>query len=63
MTEAYAANGVAPTVAQALMAIHQTLMQFAIAGTLKTVKKLDKTTTAFVITHDSDTAPTSASRA
>ncbi len=62
ITEAYAANGVAPTTAQALMAIHQALMQFAIASTTKTVKKLDNSTTAFLITHDSDSAPTSAAR-
>ena len=62
ITESYAANGVAPTEAQALMAIHQGLMQFGIAGTAKTVRKLDNTTPAFVITHDSATAPTDAKR-
>lgn len=62
VTEAYAANGAAPTPVQALMAIHQMLMQFAISGTNLTVKKLDNSTTAFVVTLDSATAPTSAVR-
>lgn len=62
MTEAYAANGVAPTPVQAMFAIHQMLMQFGIATTNYTVKKLDNTTTAFVVTLDSATAPTAASR-
>ena len=62
VTESYAANGVAPTPVQALMAIHQMLMQFAIASTNYTVKKLDNSTTAFVVTLDSATTPTSAVR-
>ncbi len=62
MTEAYAANGVAPTLAQALFAIHQTLMHFGISGTSKTVKQLDNTTTAFVETLDDGTDPTAVSR-
>jgi hypothetical protein len=62
MTEAYAANGVAPTLAQSLFAIHQMLMQFSIATTNYTVKKLDGSTTAFVVTLDDATSPTGASR-
>lgn len=62
MAESYAANGAAPTPTEALMAIHQMLMQFVIAGTSLTVKKLDNTTTAFVVTLDSATEPTSAVR-
>jgi hypothetical protein len=62
MTEAYAANGVAPTPVQAMFAMHQMLMQFGIASTNYTVKKLDNTTTAFVVTLDSATTPTAASR-
>ena len=62
LTEAYAANGVAFTPAQALYAIHQMLMQFSIAGTSYTVKQLDGSTTAFVVTLDDDTTPTAASR-
>lgn len=62
MTESYAANGVAPTQAQALFAIHQMLMEFVISGTSFTVKKLDSSTTAFVVTLDDATNPTSATR-
>lgn len=62
MTEAYAANGVAPTAAQALFAIHQLLMQFAISGTNLTVRKLDNSTTAFTVTLNDATSPTSAVR-
>ena len=63
MTEAYAANGVAPTLAQALFGIHQHLMTFAISGTSRTVKKLDGSTTAFVETLDDATTPTALTRA
>lgn len=62
VTEAYAANGVAPTPVQAILAIHQMLMDFAISGTNYTVKKLDNSTTAFVVTLDSAVTPTSAVR-
>lgn len=62
MTEAYAANGVAPTLAQAMFAVHQMLMQFAINSTSITVKKLDNSTTAFTVTLDDATTPTSAVR-
>jgi hypothetical protein len=62
MTEDYAANGVAPTLAQAQFAIHQMLMQFGISGTTITVKKLDNSTAAFLVTLDDGTDPTSAER-
>jgi len=62
MAESYAADGVAPTLTQALMAILQRQYDFAISGTALTVKKLDGTTTAATITLDSATAPTSSSR-
>jgi hypothetical protein len=62
MTEAYAANGVAPTLAQSVFAIHQLLMQMSISGTSLTVKKLDNSTTAFVVTLNDATAPTGAAR-
>lgn len=62
MAESYAANGTAPTLAQALFAIHQVLMQFGIGGTSNTVRKLDDTATAFVVTLDDDTNPTDAKR-
>lgn len=62
MTESYAANGTAPTLAQAMFAVHQMLMQFSISGTSYTVKKLDNSTTAFVVTLDDATSPTGAAR-
>jgi len=62
MTESYAANGAAPTLAQAQFAIHQMLMQFGISGTSLTVRKLDDSTTAFVVTLDDATSPTDAKR-
>lgn len=62
MTESYAANGVAPTLAQALMAIHQYLMDFEITATSYTVKQLGGTN-AFVVTLNDDTTPTGATRA
>ena len=62
MTEAYAANGAAPTPVQAFYAIHQMLMQFSIASTTITVKKLDNSTTAFSVTLNDATTPTSAVR-
>jgi hypothetical protein len=62
LTESYAANNVAPTLAQAILLIQQSLHQFSIAGTTRTVKKLDNSTTAAVFTLDSATAPTSTTR-
>lgn len=62
MTESYAANGIAPTLTQAMFAVHGMLMTFAIAGTSYTVKKLDGSTTAFVVTLDDATNPTAATR-
>lgn len=63
MTEAYAADGVAPTLAQAIFLIQQSLHEFAISGTTRTVKKLDGAATAATFTLDSATAPTSTTRA
>lgn len=63
MTEAYAADGVAPTLAQAIFAIMQQAGEFAIAGTTITVKKLDGSTTALTFTLDDATDPTSRTRA
>jgi hypothetical protein len=62
MTESYASNGTAPTLAQAAFAIHQMLMNFVISGTSLTVKKLNNSTTAFVVTLDDATSPTGAAR-
>ncbi len=62
MTESYAADGVAPTLAQALMLIQQSLHEFAIASTTRTVKKLDGSATAATFTLDDATNPTSTTR-
>ncbi len=63
MSEAYAADGTAPTLAQALFLIMQSVGEFAIASTTVTVKKLDGTTTAATYTLDDATSPTSRTRA
>lgn len=62
MTESYAADGVAPTLAQAIFLIQQALTEFAISGTAMTVKKLDGSTTAAGLTLDSSSSPTSVTR-
>lgn len=62
MTESYAADGTAPTLAQAIMLIQQTIGDFAIAGTTITTKKLDGSTTAATYTLDDGTNPTSRTR-
>tara|TARA_R110000803_G_scaffold210841_1_gene284311 strand:+ start:28884 stop:30722 length:1839 start_codon:yes stop_codon:yes gene_type:complete len=62
MTESYAADGVAPTMAQSQFLIQQVLTEFAIAGTVFTAKKLDGTTTAFTLALDSAANPTSLAR-
>jgi hypothetical protein len=63
MTESYAADGAAPTLAQAIFLMQQSLHEFSISGTTRTVKKLDGSTTAATFTLDSSTAPTSTTRA
>jgi hypothetical protein len=62
MTESYAANGIAPTPIQAIYAIQQMLMDFSISSTSYTVKKLNNSTTAFVVTLNDATNPTAAAR-
>jgi len=63
LTESYAADGAAPTVAQALMMIQQRLGDFAITGTTLTLKKVDGATTAATFTLNDATSPTSITRA
>ena len=63
LTESYAADNTAPTLAQAIMLIQQSLHEFAINSTTRTVKKLDGSTTAATFILDSATAPTSTTRA
>jgi len=62
MTEAYRATGVAGSLAQMIFEIHANITDFVIAGTTKTVRKLDGTT-AKTYTLDSSTAPTSITEA
>ena len=63
MTESYNADGAAPTLAQALFVTMQRLTEFAISGTTITVKKLDGSSTAYTLTLDDATSPTSTTRA
>ncbi len=62
LTESYAADGVAPTLTQAVMLIQQKVGDFAIVGTTLTVFELDGTTVAATYTLNSDTAPTTTTR-
>lgn len=63
MTEAYRANGAAPTLAQAQFEVIAHLGESSIAGTTKTINKIDHSTAAATFTLDSDTTPTSITRA
>lgn len=63
LTEAYAADGAAPTLAQFMFQLWSALSEFAVAGTTITAKKLDGTTTAMTFTLDDGTNPTSRTRA
>jgi len=62
MTEAYAADGVAPTLAQALFLIMQCIGESSVSSTTLTVKKLDGSTTAATYTLNDATTPTSRTR-
>lgn len=62
MTEAYSADGAAPTLAESLHLIIAVLTEFAISGTILTAKKLDGSTAAAIFTLDDDTNPTSLTR-
>lgn len=63
MTESYAADGVEPTLAQSLFMVQQMLTEFAISGTVFSVKGLDGTTVKATFTLDDNTNPTSMTRA
>ena len=62
MTESYAADGVAPTLAQSLFNIQQNIGDFIISGTTVTVRRIDGATTAMTYTLDSATSPTGRGR-
>lgn len=58
LTEAYRATGATGTGAQLMYEILGNLINFANAGTTRTVTKLDKSTTAKTYTYDDGTNPT-----
>lgn len=63
LTEAYRANGAEGTLTQILYEIIAHLGESSIAGTTKTINKIDHTAPAETFTLDSATAPTSITRA
>ena len=63
MTEAYAADGTAPTTAQMLFMIWSLMAEKSISSTTLTAKKLDGSTSAMTFTLDSASSPTSITRA
>lgn len=63
ITESYAASGAAGTPAQILYMIQQAIMEFSIASTTKTIKKLDGSTTAATGTLNDAASPTAITRA
>ena len=62
MTESYAGDGTAPTLAQSLFLTMQNLQDFSYTGTTQTVKKLDGSTTAATYTLNDAVTPTSKTR-
>jgi hypothetical protein len=63
ISEDYATSGAEGTPAQILYFIQQVFSEFSITSTTITVKKLDGSTTAATFEMNSDTSPTSRSRA
>jgi len=63
MTESYGTDGSDLTLAQACYLILGNVSEFAIAGTTKTVKQLDGSSTAATYTLDDASSPTSITRA
>lgn len=63
LTEAYAANGSNPTVAQILFMIFGVAANYYTVSTTLTVTKLDRSTVAMTFTLDSSSSPTSRLRA
>jgi len=63
IADSYATDGSQPTMVQALLAVHQFLMERAVVGTTMTVYKPNGSTAAMTFTLDSATAPTSITRA
>jgi hypothetical protein len=63
LTESYAADGAAGTLAQMLYMIYSCVQEFSISGTTISLKKLDGSTEWGTVTLNSATAPTSRARA
>jgi len=63
MTESYAADGTAPTPAQALFLIQQLLSDFIITGTTMSVKGIDGSTEKATMTLNDENQPTGITRA
>ena len=63
LAESYAADGVAPTLEQAIMGLQQFLQERIISGTTLTVRKLDGTTAAMTFTLSDASNPVSLTRA
>jgi hypothetical protein len=62
MTESYAVDGAEATLAQAVYGIQQYNLDRDVSGTTMTVRKLDGTTAAMVLTLDSAATPTDVNR-
>jgi hypothetical protein len=62
LPDSYSAHEAQPTIAQAILAIHQFLFEREVSGTTMTIQKPDGTTTAITVTLDSDTDPTTTHR-
>lgn len=62
LTESYATDGAEGTASQILYAIQQFLLDADISGTTMTIRQLDGTTQAYVLTLDNATTPTDKNR-
>lgn len=62
MTESYNADGSAPTPAQALFLLISVLTDFAIAGTLMSLHKLDGTNSGVTLRYDDAVTPSTVTR-
>ena len=62
MVESYAADGVAPTLTQAILLTLQHMSESSVLGTTKTVKRLDGSTDAATFTLDDANDPSSITR-
>ena len=62
LTEAYASDGTAPTLAEIQFMIWSALSEFSVSGSSITTRKLDGATTAMTFTLDDNTNPTSRTR-